>query len=79
MAVRSDLYIALLNIGISEDEATKLAAPDADLEGAIIAVARKFREIQRALDRLEDGIAQDMGETRKTRFGPPADFTPRGA
>jgi hypothetical protein len=73
MTVRSDLYIALINIGISEEEASRLAAVKPDLEGAIVAVARKFREVQRALDHLEDGIAEDMGEKRINRFGPPID------
>jgi hypothetical protein len=71
MMVRSDLYIALIDIGIDSAEAARLANPDKpDLESAIVAVARKFREIQRALDNLEDGIAKNMGEVRSQRFGP---------
>jgi hypothetical protein len=72
MTVRSDLYVALFDIGIDSAEAASLADADKpDLEGALVALARKFREIQRALDNLEYGIAKNMGEVRSQRFGPP--------
>ena len=69
--VRADLYIALVNCGVDEDAAAMLADADRpDLEGALIAVARKLCEIQRALDKLEDGAASNMGEERTKRFCP---------
>jgi hypothetical protein len=67
----SELYIALVNAGLPTDEAAKLAASNhVDLEGALVATLRKLTEVQRALDKLEDGIAESMGKTRTKRFAP---------
>jgi hypothetical protein len=54
----TNLYAALVAIGIAPDDATRIANADRpDLEAAIVAAARKLRQVQRALDALEDGIA----------------------
>jgi hypothetical protein len=51
-------YAALVAIGIAPDDARRIADADLpDLETAIVAVARKFHQVQRALDALENGIA----------------------
>jgi hypothetical protein len=43
----------LVAIGIAPDDATRIANADQpDLKAAIVSVARKFRELQRALDAL---------------------------
>jgi hypothetical protein len=72
MAVRSDLYAALFEIGIEPDEAARIAAAErADLEAAIIAVAHRLGEVLRALDKLENDAAKSLGMTRTKRFAPP--------
>lgn len=75
MTVRSDLYIALVNAGIGEHEAARLANADKpDLEGALVATLGKLAQVQRALDGLEDQAAKALGVERTTRFAP---LTPR--
>jgi hypothetical protein len=66
MTEPTDIYAALVEIGIVPDDATRIANVDRpDLEAAIIAVARKFHQVQRALDALEDGIATFRHKTDK--------------
>jgi hypothetical protein len=58
MTEPTNLYAALVAIGIAPDDATRIAnAGRPDLEAALVTAARKFRQVQRALDALEDGIA----------------------
>jgi KaiC/GvpD/RAD55 family RecA-like ATPase len=58
MTEPTNLYAALVAIGVAPDDAKRIAnAGQPDLEAAIVAAARKFRQVQRALDALEDGIA----------------------
>ena len=40
------------------------------LRAHLVATLRKLTEIQRALDKLEDGIAESIGKTRTKRFAP---------
>jgi hypothetical protein len=71
MTVRSDLYIALVNAGIGEDEAARLANADKpDLEGALVATLGKLAQVLRALDGLEDQAAKSLGVERTQRFAP---------
>jgi hypothetical protein len=66
MTQPTNLYAALVAIGIAPDDATRIAnARRPDLEAVIVAVAHKFRQVQRALDALEDGIATFRRKTEE--------------
>jgi len=55
-AVRSELYIALLNAGVPEDEAGKLAASDTplDVEATLIAVLNTLGKVWKRHRQLEN-------------------------
>jgi hypothetical protein len=61
----------LVNAGIGEDEAARLANADKpDLEGALVATLGKLAQVLRALDALEDQAAKSLGVERTKRFAP---------
>jgi hypothetical protein len=66
MTEPTNLYAALVAIGIAPDDATRIADADRpDLEAAIVSAARKFSQVQRALDALEDGIETFRRKTER--------------
>jgi hypothetical protein len=71
-AVHPQLYIALVNAGVSAEEAAEISSSDrTDLTGALIATLRKLTQVLQLLDALEDMAALNLGVVRTKRFAPP--------
>jgi hypothetical protein len=66
-AVKTNLYIALVNAGVPEGQAAKLAAADAKLniESALIAALEPFAKMRKLQQTLEDGCREMMAKDNK--------------
>src|SRR5262249_3226067 len=65
-AVRSDLYIALTNAGVPQEQANKLAAADAKLnvEATLIATLEAIAKARKWQQTLDDGCREMMAKDK---------------